>query len=235
MTARGGLSARMPRMAALCSGFLLLATISVAGHKPLTIGGTYGSPETALEVEEIDTSQVAYVHLTPEIHQLWLTFELDVPSTLALSLGIPVLERTRDDRPWVAVLGPGLPSMDLPIELPAIEGGVALQGRPPAAPLRFDEPITGTSSWITVDAEITLPGSGRYYVVAWAPPDEADKLWIAVGDRERYGLGDVLSLPSIVAEVRRFHELSEPRLHIVWGTVLVAAVFAVAIGAAVLR
>jgi hypothetical protein len=233
--AKGGIMRGTVRKAV--SGLLLvvLAGSSGTAHKPISIGETFGAAERALYLEEIDTSQVVYARVTSGEPQLWLTFETEEPAELHLSLGIPAIERLGGYRPWIAVLGPGLPEIELPISIPAGSGGWAFRGRAPGDDSLFFEPFTGTESWITVEETVALPEAGRYYVVAWAAQDEADKLWVAIGVRERFGLQDVLSLPSIGRDVRAFHEVAERRAGIPWESFLVLAVIAGAIGWALLR
>jgi hypothetical protein len=217
---------------------LLLVVLTASGgtaHKPVSIGETYGTAERALPLEEIDTSQVVYARITSDEPQLWLTFETEEPAELYVSLGIPVIERLGGYRPWIAVVGPGLPEIELPISMPAGNGGLAFRGRAPGDDALFFEPFTGTESWITVEETVALPEAGRYYVVAWAAQEEADKLWVAVGVRERFGLRDVLSLPSIARDVRAFHEVADRRARIPWESLLVLAAIAGAIGWALLR
>jgi hypothetical protein len=221
------------------AGVSALLLVGFAGscyaHKPVSIGETFGAAERALVLEEVDTSQVVYAALTSDESQLWLTFEAEEPTDLHLSLGIPAIERLGGYRPWIAVLGPGLPEIELPISMPAGSGGLAFRGSAPGDDALFFEPFTGTESWITVKETVALPEAGRYYVAAWAAREEADKLWVAVGVRERFGLRDVLSLPSIGRGVRAFHEVAERRALIPWESVLVLALIAGAIGRALLR
>jgi hypothetical protein len=89
---------------------------------------------------------------------------------------------------------------------------LALGGRfisPEGEPLFFHEPVTGTDSWILIETTVRLPATGRYYVVAY--PDDAtppgDKLWMAIGTKERFGLADLLNLGKIKRFVRSFHEV----------------------------
>ncbi len=207
-------------------GIVAVASIGASAHRPISIGGAYPGPSRAALIEEIDVSQVAYVSLTAEAPQLWLTFEIDAPDELRLSLGIPLIDRLRSFRPSIAVLGPGLPKTDLPFLPPDVGGGVMFRGDPPSEEARFFEPFTGTESWITVEETVDLPEPGRYYVVAWAPEAEADKVWVAVGFLERFTLSDVLSLPTIVRDVRSFHELGPREPVVPWESLLVVGLIA---------
>jgi len=192
----------------LILGVTLAASTSllVTAHRPLTIGGSFPTYVQALHVAEFDVSQVAYAELSNEAPALWLTFEAKAGARLDVSLGIPVLDRLIDYRPNLAILGPGLPPLELPFETPPNVGGRRFESAT-REPRTFHEPFTGTASWIAIEETIELPGPGTYYLVAWPSGDLADKLWVAVGWREQYGWADILALPTIVRDVRSFHEV----------------------------
>ena len=74
-------------------------------------------------------------------------------------------------------------------------------------PRFFHEPFTGTDSWILTSKTVALPKSGRFYVVAFDPKKAGGKLWISVGQKERFGLGDLLNIGQTIKLVRSFHEI----------------------------
>jgi len=199
-------------------------------HKPASIGDIFSTVDQALRMEDIDVSQVVYSPLSDTDSQLWLTFEAAAGTTLDVSLGIPVLDRLTDYRPKLAVLGPGLPSVDLPIDTPAGAGGIVFDSAASGDPRFFHEHVTGTESWILIEEAVTLPATGTYYVVAFPSADQIDKLWVAIGKREQFGLRDLFSFPAIIRDVRSFHEVSdEPH----WSkTVGIVALVALAAGIA---
>ena len=158
-------------------------------------------------MKDIDVSQVVYSPLSAADPQLWLTFEATAGTTLDVSLGLPVLDRLADYRPNLALLGPGLPPIELPIELPPNVGGVVFESET-RHPRTFHEHVTGTESWILIEDSVTLSETGTYYVVAYPSGDQVDKLWVAIGTREAFGLRDLLSFPTIIRDVRAFHEVS---------------------------
>jgi len=188
---------------------LILISPSALAHKPASIGGVFPTAAQALRMEEIDVSQVVYSPLDESRSQLWLTFEATAGTALDVSLGLPALDRLSGYRPNLAVLGPGLPPVDLPIDIPPGSGGIVFESATRAEPRRFREHVTGTESWILIEEDVTLPETGTYYVVAYPPGDQADKLWVAIGTREQFGPRDVLSFPAIVREVRDFHEVGD--------------------------
>jgi hypothetical protein len=191
-------------------GCLLFCASTLAlAHKPVSIGGTFPTMAQALHMENIDVSQVVYSPLSEADPQLWLTFEATAGTKLDVSLGIPALDRLANYRPNLAVLGPGLPAVDLPLEMPPGDGGIVFQSAGAGEPRFFHEHVTGTESWILLEEAVTLPETGTYYVVAWPPGDQIDKLWVAIGKREQFGLRDILSFPAIIRDARAFHEVSD--------------------------
>ncbi len=98
-------------------------------------------------------------------------------------------------------------SLDLGFDLPAGAGASVI----PAAerPREFHEEFTGTESWIWIEETHPLPASGTYYFVAYltGAVSDGDKLWMAIGTREVFGLADILGIFSVRAFVREFHEL----------------------------
>jgi len=231
----GSISRASARVVTIGLAVIAIAAAAAFAHRPLTVGPTYGSPDDALFLKEIETSQVVYASLTAEASERWLAFDVDGPTTLRLSLGIPKIDRLVDYRPSIAVLGPGLPDIEPPIEASGFSSRVTFRGESPAEDLSFFEPFTGTASWITAEETVALPEAGRYVVVAWAEPATADKLWVAIGSRERFGLRDVFNMPTIRRDVRAFHELPASKTRIPWERVLVVGVMALVLVTALVR
>ena len=188
---------------------LLLFSVSALAHRPLSIGGVYEDATEALWVRDLTISQVIYCELTERTHAVWLTFEAQAGEVLSFSLGVPVIERVGEFRPAMAVLGPDFPPAELPIPTPGGVGGQIFSTNNVENPEFFHEPFTGTDSWVLLREEISLPASGRYYLVAFSTTGEMGKLWVAVGEREAFSLSDVIHLPAIIADVRQFHEVSD--------------------------
>jgi len=192
---------RRSALVLLTAGVSIVAIgLTVSAHRLVAIDEAFPSPLEALRIETLDISQVAYVELTPEAPELWLVFEVAEPMDLHLSLGIPELERLTDFRPRLSV-----------VREPTGEEFATFDTSDIVAPEAFYEPFTGTSSWILVDETLPILEPGTYYVRASASPSAADKLWVAVGRSEVFGWDDIFSFPSVVRDVRAFHE-AEPRL-----------------------
>ncbi len=184
----------------------VLFSIPLYAHRPVADPGTAVTASTAIAISEPDVSQVVYHKVTARSPYLWLTLTADAGYQLYVSIGVPVIERLRTYRPALVLLGPGLPAVQLPFETPAAIGGVVF-ATDSVKPSFFHEPVTGTDSWILLERTIELPRAGRYYIVAYSPVNEAGKLWVAVGTKERFGIRDIFALPEWRRQIRQFHEV----------------------------
>jgi len=180
-------------------------------HKPIFSDGSADDADSAIAIDDVTISQVVYHEITEGATQVWLTFEGQANYVLTVQLGVPFIERLADFRPAVAVVGRYLTEADLPVDVPAGMGTAIWTTDDVAEPEFFHEPFTGTDSWILGEFQLALPATGRYYVVAYVPGGETGKLWVAVGEREQFGVEDILSLPAVIARVREFHEVPVER------------------------
>jgi hypothetical protein len=170
----------------LAWGLVILSSPAYA-HRPTMSDGTAVDADHAIEFQDVQISRVVYHEATKQAPQVWITFEVDKPQELFLQIGVPVLDRLRQYRPALALLGPGLPDVRLPFEFPSGLGGLVLDTRSVEKPRDFYEPFTGTSSWILKEQDVQLPDAGRYYVVAYDPDGKPGKLWAALGRKEAWG------------------------------------------------
>ncbi|MFP4499476.1 MAG: hypothetical protein ACLFTT_00620 [Candidatus Hydrogenedentota bacterium] len=191
----------------------LLATTGAWAHKPLVINGGPTDIDTAIVVDDVDVSQVAYHRIAESQPELWLTFEAAAGDLLKLQMGVPEITRLAEYRPAMALVGPGLPAADVPFDIPEDYGALVFPATA-EAPVLFDEEFTGTTSWQWPMQEVTAETAGRYYLVAYHPNAAPGKLWVAVGEAEQFGIMDIVTLPRTVVKVRQFHEIFP------WGGIL---------------
>jgi hypothetical protein len=186
---------------------LLGAAQAAQAHSLIRADSAPNTWPDPLPIEHPDVSQVYYARLEEGRRQVWFRFTGKAGDRIWFQVGVPVLDRLAGLEPRAAVVGPGLPAADLGFELPPELGAVVFA--PSGGPREFHEEFTGTSSWIWIEQEYVLPSSGTWYVVAFSdtPASEDDKLWLAIGTKERFGLGDILRLGSIKRFVRAFHEV----------------------------
>jgi hypothetical protein len=201
------------------------STLEALAHKAMAIGGVYDDPALAAELMDPDVSQVVYGDLPVGRASLWAAVDVTAPMDLYVALGVPALERLRTFRPQLAVLGPDLPMLDIPVAVPAGLGGLLVITSRIDDAARFHEPFTDTDSWLVGEATVRVPSAGRYYLVAWSVSAVSGKAWIAAGTREVFGWSDLASLPRTINAVRAFHELGpDPRLLNMWKVLYLSVV-----------
>jgi hypothetical protein len=196
----------------LLAGLLVVTAAAprAFAHNLITSATAPSSWGSSISIDDPTVSRVYYGRLDPASPRAWFRFRGKAGDRVYLSTGVPAIERLAGFRPFSALVGPGLPPGDLGFDLPP---GAGVQVLAPGGTAReFHEGVTGTDSWIVMEESVTLPGSGEYYFVAYPQePAEAaakgwDKLWMAIGTKERFGLADIFRLGSIRRFVRSFHE-----------------------------
>lgn len=192
--------------------FSALIAMNLSGwalaHQPILSDGTAIDAQHAIQLDDVQISRVVYHEVTSDARQVWLTFEISEPQELKFQLGVPKIPGLESYRPAMAIFGPGLPSVAAGFSVPEGLGGIVYDSRDVTEPTVFNEPFSGTSSWIMVETGVSLPAAGRYYVVGYSPRNEAGKLWIALGEEEQFDADALGSLAADIAAVRDFHEVS---------------------------
>jgi hypothetical protein len=186
---------------------LLVTAPAVTGHNLIAESSLPNSWSDPVPIRDAQVSQVYYCKLEDGRRRLWFRFSGRQGDHVWFQAGVPVIDRLRGLRPKVAVVGPGLSPSDIGIELPPGLGAVVFEST--GEPREFHEEFTGTSSWIVIEQEYVLPSAGTWYVVAFSETPESgnDKMWLAIGTKERFGLGDLLRFGAIKRFVRDFHEV----------------------------
>jgi len=201
-----------PHVTPLIAALAVFAAAPVAfAHRYVPNDGTHTSADTALVISDYGVSQVVYNEATEAAPGLWLTFEGRKGDTLFVQLGVPVIDGLENYRPTVAVMGPGLSGNSAPVPIPNGLGAAAFPSDT-VEPVFFDEKFTGTQSWILLEEKLTLPADGRYYIATVDPNRQAGKFWVAVGTKEEFGLGDILTYGDVLDAVRTFHEVADQPL-----------------------
>lgn len=186
---------------------LLPFIASALAHQPYVVGDDASSSDAAFVVEDSEVSIVVYAEPTCDASEVWLTLDAAPGDEIFFQLGIPVADSLEDWRPRIALVAPGLPDADVGFPLP--EGTGALVYTPEGEPQRFDEPFSGTSSWILVEERVVLPEGGPAWLVAFQPDGTVARLWVAVGDIERFDQADWERIADLMDDVRAFHGIDD--------------------------
>lgn len=153
----------------LAPTILCLLSPLVLAHRPIFTDDAATNPEMAVKISDPRISQVVYREITEKSPQVWLTFSAGESFNLFAQIGVPVLDRFKDFRPAMVVVGPGLPAQDAPFPVPPNIGVKVLTTNQVAKARFFHEHFTNTDSWILRSETVTLPKAGRYYLVAYSP------------------------------------------------------------------
>jgi hypothetical protein len=178
-------------------------------HRPIFTEDAAKSPETAIQMADPDLSQVVYREITEKTPQVWLMFTVPKDFALFIQIGAPKIDRQKDFRPAVVLVGPGLPSEAPPFTIPEGTGTKVFSTQEVAKPRFFHEHFTGTDSWILRSETVKLSQPGRYYLVAFSPQKQTGKLWLSIGKKESFSLDDLKEFPAWTKRIREFHELKE--------------------------
>ena len=200
-------SAKTSFLAALLV-LLLLPSEQLTAHRPIFTKDLASSPSTAIPIAEPEISQVVYREITKDSPQVWLTFSVPADFELFAQIGVPVIDRLKEFRPAMVVVGPGL-SGKAPFEIPKNTGAKILRTKEVTKPRFFHEHFTGTDSWILRSETVALPKAGRYYLVACSGQGQTGKLWLSVGRKESFTLSDIKQFPTWRQKIRQFHEVKE--------------------------
>jgi len=184
---------------------IFVLTEPIFAHKPIWSDKPAVDANTAIALIDPNISQVVYKYLPAGPNQIWIYQKAQADFDLYVQIGVPVIDRLKDFKPFLAVIGLGLPDPKLPFEIPAGYGAIVIDTNS-TEPRFFHEPFTGTDSWILTSRTIRLPESGKFYIVAFDPVKAGGKLWISIGREEKFGLADFLNIFQTIKLVRNFHE-----------------------------
>jgi len=176
-------------------------------HRPVFVKHAATSADTAIPLTEPHVSQVVYREITKRSSEIWLSFKVPEDFDLHIQIGVPVIDRLKKFRPAMAVVGPGLPSEDLPFKTPKATGAKVFTTSKVSKPRLFHEHFTGTRSWILRSEKVPLGKAGRYYLVAYSPTKQTGKLWVAIGKKESFKAEHWRQFLTWRKLIRKFHEI----------------------------
>jgi hypothetical protein len=190
---------------------VLLGSVSLPqealAHRPIFTEDKATAPETAIPIKDPQVSQVVYREITKDSPQIWLSFDAPKEFKLFVQIGVPAIDRLKDFRPAMAVVGPGLPDNPQPFALLKDTGAKILLTKEVEKPRFFHEHFTNTDSWILRGETVVLPKAGRYYLVGYSPENQLGKLWLSVGKKESFSLEDFKDFPTWTKKIQAFHEV----------------------------
>lgn len=176
-------------------------------HRPIFTEDKATGSDTAIPIKDPQISQVVYREIAKDSPQVWLACEVPKDFKLFVQIGVPAIDRLKDFRPAMAIVGPGLPDNDPPFTLPKDAGAKVFLTKEVARPRFFHEHFTNTDSWILRGETVVLPKAGRYCLVGYSPDKQTGKLWLSVGKKESFSLEDLKDFPTWTKKIQAFHEV----------------------------
>jgi hypothetical protein len=197
----------------VCAG-IMLASSGAYGHVPYLETGDYGWDAPFRVARSIAQSIAVYACLDPsgtgaaevDVYQ----FTLSKPTQVYAQALVPVCPLYAEFRPSFAIVGPGLPVPEegLPFELPAGCGAIIVPNFQPGQPRpTFYEPFGNKTYYDGPEFRQTLSTPGTYYAVYWDPAGLGGDYVAVLGDKEMWGLFDILRALINTPKIRRGAEL----------------------------
>ncbi|HPZ90683.1 MAG TPA: hypothetical protein PLL81_04935 [Bacillota bacterium] len=199
----------------LSAGILLLLGGPVCAHRPVfpQAREPYDIPDPAISLaiyRELGAGQVDY-------------FRFSVPRQgmeFACQLMVPARSRSKDFRPVLVLIGPGLPDPgpEIPVAVPPGLGAEAEEWWDGG---KFFEPFTQTSYRMGPKVRRHLP-AGEWQLAVYHPPGTGGKYTLAVGERESWGWRDLLRFPGLWLRIRWWYNPGQTVAAILAGLALAA-------------
>jgi len=144
--------------------------------------------ESPWPVDDPTVSTAIYATLESQVDVDFFSFAGKAGQTILLEMTIPQIDGQEEFAPTMALLGPGLPTEDVPLQIehPTSDGWLLLP--PLLGPAQeFYEPFSRTSYWERQSQRVGLPADGQYIVAVWHGSGEMGRYVFVVGDKERLG------------------------------------------------
>jgi len=185
------------------TALVLLARLG-SSHRTIPEGTTCGlqfsTAEDPLVIPDPSISWATYRNVGCDGPVIYLSAELEESQPIAITIGVPEIERLAPLRPRALITGPGLPALTseelalLPDEVAAptgANGGIILESpvnqstcehldsEPMAVSAtvkddrcHFYEPFGGSNSWVLIDYAGEAADAGEYTLATWIPGPE---------------------------------------------------------------
>jgi hypothetical protein len=169
---------------------LAVAVVPALAHRPYFEEKDIAA-DNPWQIDDPTISTAIYATLDSPADVDYFAFDGRKGQAILLSLTIPQIAGQELFAPDMALLGPGLPSGDLPAQVSSPAGSGALTIPALTGPAKtFYEPFSRTSYWERQEQTVTLPVDGRYVVAVWHPQNQVGRYTFVIGTKERLG-GDL--------------------------------------------
>jgi hypothetical protein len=137
-------------------------------------------------------------------------FDVTEPVVVYAESIVPMCAEYENFLPWFAVVGPGFPApeYEIPFDIPPGYGAVVIPNLEPGQPRPTFYEFFGGKSYYqgpAFEAKAYLPG--RYYVIYWDPYQQGGDYVAVLGNKEIWGLLDIVRAIVYTPRIRRGSEL----------------------------
>ncbi|MBS3811727.1 MAG: hypothetical protein KGY44_07725 [Halanaerobiales bacterium] len=206
---------------------IVIITSPILAHKPVKVSAP-ASREQPIWIEDHKISWAAYNQLEKENEIHYYSFNVKKNEEIYISLTIPMLERLKDFNPTIALIGPGLSDnsheTDVNLNVKKDES-VIIKRYEGGEPEVFFEPFTRTSYYRKQILTIKAPVNGIYYTAVFNEKNKTGKYVLAIGEKEKWEVKDIVKLPKTWWDVRIFMEKEESTYAVAVGVGLMAIYF----------
>ncbi len=170
---------------------LLILIVPASSHQPFFETKDF-SAENPGRIKDPTVSTAMYATLETPYDVDFYSFYGSIGQSILFSITIPQIAGQENFTPNMALIGPGLPRVDLPrtvnIAKPKDFGVLVLPSPANATP--FFEPFSRTSYWTRQNEYVKLPANGSYLVAVWDDDGHVGRYVFVIGDKEVPG-GDL--------------------------------------------
>ncbi len=191
---------------------LSLKTTALA-HIPLDTSGS-ATKEDPIFVEDHQISWAAYNQLEKAGDIDFYSFKAEQGEEIYFNMVIPVIDRFKDFKPDLALIGPALENNYDGFDPDYINSILTLEPDEKIIIVRdyqdnpdiFFEPFTRTSYWRRQKFSTAAPAAGDYYLAVFSAEQQLGKYTLAIGRREVWKFKDLIKMPKIWWDTRVFVE-----------------------------
>lgn len=187
----------MKKIVTMVMVILLIFTNTTVAHQAIFIKNPIDTIDESFKLTNIEESQAIYSQLKKDNDVNIFRFSGKAGQQFYTQLMVPNIDGNRELLLNLVITGPFTEANYLEQYTPVF--GRSLRGyviAPGNNRKRFFEPFTQTSYLKKQQFSIELPADGTYYILVYSPVGQRGKYVIAVGEKEKFGVRDLLQYPT---------------------------------------
>jgi len=187
---------------------LIVMLVPALAHQPFFENKEF-TADNPMYIKDPTISTAVYATLETPNNVDYYTFNGSKGESVLLSITIPQIAGQENFTPIMALMGPELPSIDLPKQVKKPQNSGALILQPPINATTFFEPFSRTSYWTRQEQNVTLPANGSYEVAVWDDKEQIGRYVFVIGYKEVLG-GD----PAFPLKMKNYWQPLAPLSHV---------------------